>query len=166
MLGPSLLVAPVFAPDGVVDYYLPEGLWTNVLTGEVVKGGRWLREAHGYLSLPLLARPNAIIPVGSNEERPDYPYAEGVTFHLFGLQEGATVSASVPTTDGRVAIQVVARKRGQQINLEAQGTTTAWSALLPGVNAVHRVEGGRADPDALGTRVTPAPGATALTIEL
>ena len=29
MLGEPLLVAPVFSPDGVVDYYLPAGRWTN-----------------------------------------------------------------------------------------------------------------------------------------
>ena len=39
MLGDSLLVAPVFSPDGGVDYYVPDGRWTNFLTGEVVEGG-------------------------------------------------------------------------------------------------------------------------------
>src|SRR5665648_759059 len=32
MLGESLLVAPVFSADGVVEYYLPEGTWTHLLT--------------------------------------------------------------------------------------------------------------------------------------
>ena len=44
MLGESLLVAPVFSYDGMVDYYLPAGRWTNFLTGQVVEGGRWVRE--------------------------------------------------------------------------------------------------------------------------
>jgi alpha-D-xyloside xylohydrolase len=30
-----------------------------------------VREAHGYLSLPLMVRPNTVLPVGANEERPD-----------------------------------------------------------------------------------------------
>ena len=29
MLGGSLLIAPIFAHDGVVEYYLPRGRWTN-----------------------------------------------------------------------------------------------------------------------------------------
>ena len=29
---------------GLVDYYLPAGRWTNFLTGQVVEGGRWVRE--------------------------------------------------------------------------------------------------------------------------
>ncbi|MGQ4358160.1 hypothetical protein ACN6LJ_001783 [Streptomyces drozdowiczii] len=29
-----MLVAPVFTEDGQVEYYLPEGTWTHLLTGE------------------------------------------------------------------------------------------------------------------------------------
>jgi alpha-D-xyloside xylohydrolase len=56
MLGPDLLVAPVFSESGEVTYYLPEGDWTRLLSGETVKGGRWITETHGVLSLPLLVR--------------------------------------------------------------------------------------------------------------
>jgi len=56
MLGADLLVAPVFSEDGEVSYYLPEGEWTSLLTGEKVTGGRWITETHGFLSLPLLVR--------------------------------------------------------------------------------------------------------------
>src|SRR5579871_1624679 len=44
LLGGSLLVAPVFSADGVVDYYLPAGRWTDFFTGEAFEGGRWVRE--------------------------------------------------------------------------------------------------------------------------
>ena len=70
MLGDSLLVAPIFSPDGTVDYYLPPGRWTNFLTGQVIEGGRWLRETHDYLSLPLLVRPNSVVPVGATSSNP------------------------------------------------------------------------------------------------
>ena len=39
MLGDSLLVAPVFNEDGEAQYYLPQGTWTNYLTGETAEGG-------------------------------------------------------------------------------------------------------------------------------
>jgi len=58
MLGDSLLVAPVFSDD-VVDYYLPAGRWTNLITGAVVEGPGWKRESHGFLSLPLMVREGA-----------------------------------------------------------------------------------------------------------
>ena len=60
MLGPDLLVAPVFSEDEVT-YYVPDGEWKNLLTNDTVKGGRWITEKHGFLSLPLLVRPGAKI---------------------------------------------------------------------------------------------------------
>jgi alpha-D-xyloside xylohydrolase len=56
MLGGNLLVAPVFSEDGEVTYYLPEGEWKQVLTGETVKGGCWKTEKHGFLSMPIYGR--------------------------------------------------------------------------------------------------------------
>jgi alpha-D-xyloside xylohydrolase len=53
MLGDSLLVAPVFTEDGMVDYYLPAGRWTNLLTGQAQQGPGWHREHHNFFSLPL-----------------------------------------------------------------------------------------------------------------
>ncbi|GAA3438072.1 hypothetical protein GCM10018954_076880 [Kutzneria kofuensis] len=44
LLGDDLLVAPVFTDDGTVDYYVPDGTWTNILTGDRVTGPRWVRE--------------------------------------------------------------------------------------------------------------------------
>ena len=48
MLGADLLVAPVFSATGDVEFYLPAGPWTNLFTGEVVEGGGWRRELHGF----------------------------------------------------------------------------------------------------------------------
>jgi alpha-D-xyloside xylohydrolase len=53
MLGPALLVAPIFRPDSAVSYYLPAGEWRHLLTGEVVQGPGWRREKYDYFSLPL-----------------------------------------------------------------------------------------------------------------
>ena len=102
MLGGDLLAAPIFHRDGHVDYYLPEGLWTNILTGEKVRGGRWLRETHDFMSLPLLAREGSVIPMGAVDGRPDYDYADGVTLHVYQPREGTT-TVTVPDLRGRAA---------------------------------------------------------------
>ena len=166
MLGDSLLVAPVFSPDGVtdvpirVDYYLPEGRWTHFLTGQVIEGGRWMREAHGYLSLPLMARPNSIVAVGANERRPDYDYANGVVFHVFELQDGVTALAHVPTTNGDRAMTLRVRRAGQQLHIQAEGAPASWSVLLRGIGSAQSVDGGTARADTLGTLLIPARGTT------
>ncbi len=164
MLGDSLLVAPVFTPDGTVDYYLPAGRWTNFLSGQVAEGGRWVREQHDYLSLPLMVRANAIIPVGADDQRPDYEYADGVTFHVFDLQDGVTSTARVPTPKGQVAVTVEARRAGQEIRVQVHDAAKPWRVLLRGVDATLAVEGGTVAADVLGTLVAPAEGASSLII--
>jgi len=56
MLGPDLLVAPVFNSEGDVTFYLPAGKWQNYFTDEIIEGGLWLTESHGFNSLPLYLR--------------------------------------------------------------------------------------------------------------
>ena len=63
LLGPSLLVAPVFSATGEVEYYLPAGRWTNWFTREVAEGGGWRREVHDFDRVPLWVREGAIVPI-------------------------------------------------------------------------------------------------------
>ena len=56
MLGPDLLVAPVFNAEGDVTFYLPAGKWRNYFTDVEIDGGRWITETHGFHSLPLFIR--------------------------------------------------------------------------------------------------------------
>ena len=67
MLGPSLLVAPEFNAEGTVQFYLPAGNWTNFFTGDVVAGGRWVTEQHGFDSIPLYVREGATIKTGRDD---------------------------------------------------------------------------------------------------
>jgi alpha-D-xyloside xylohydrolase len=53
MLGQALLVVPIFNPEGQAVYYLPEGEWRNLLSGENIHGPTWRKEKHAYFSLPL-----------------------------------------------------------------------------------------------------------------
>ena len=69
LLGPSLLVAPVFSASGEVDYYLPAGRWTNWFTREVVEGGGWRRDTHGFDTVPLWIREGAVVPVVDEDGR-------------------------------------------------------------------------------------------------
>ena len=65
MLGESILVAPIFNSDGIADFYLPEGKWTSIITGESVVGGSWRSEKHGYTSLPLFIRESTLTQNGA-----------------------------------------------------------------------------------------------------
>ncbi len=155
MLGDTLLVAPVFSQDGRVDVYVPNGWWTDILSGECIDGGKWIRGSYDFMSLPLLARPNSVIPFGAVDDRPDYEYVEGVTFHVFGLEDGATASAVVPTLNGEVAMRLTASRQGEVITVEAEGASDAWSVLLRSIDHVASVSDGDAETEALGVRLVP-----------
>ena len=103
MLGPELLVAPVFSAEGDVEFYVPAGEWTHLLTGETVTGGGWRRERHGFDSLPLYVRPGAVLPWGARSDRPDYDYLDGLSLRVFPGGEG-TREVIVTTPDGRSTV--------------------------------------------------------------
>jgi alpha-D-xyloside xylohydrolase len=121
MLGESLLVAPIFNETGDASYYVPQGTWTNYLTGEKVEGGQWIADRHDYFSLPLLVRPNSLIAVGSNNVRPDYDYTDGVVLHAFELQEQRGVEAAIFNTQGELELTVRAERSGPMIRVQATG---------------------------------------------
>jgi alpha-D-xyloside xylohydrolase len=121
MLGPDLLVAPVFDDEGDVTYYVPEGTWTHYLTGRTVTGPRWVRERHDFFSLPLLVRPGAVLPVGAHADRPDYAHADGVTLRTYGLRRGAQVTVRV----GEAAFTVV--REGDTLRASAGDPSAPWA---------------------------------------
>ncbi|MFF9838742.1 alpha-xylosidase [Streptomyces sp. NPDC013740] len=100
LLGDDLLVAPVFTEDGTVDYYVPEGTWTNVLTGHQVTGPRWVRERHGFDTLPLLARPDSVLPLAADDRHPVSAWANGVELRVHAFADGAERTVVVPRPEG------------------------------------------------------------------
>ena len=114
MFGESLLVAPVFREDGQVTFYLPRGTWTHLLSGEKREGGTWLTEKYDFMSLPLYVRPGTVLPMGGQDDRPDYDYTEKLQLHVFQLPEGGRVQVTVPDLKGEPkAVYTVEMKNGK-----------------------------------------------------
>lgn len=133
MLGGSLLVAPVFS-ESTVEFYVPEGTWTNVLSGEQLTGPRWYTQEHGYDSVPLLARPGSVIPVGAQDSDPEYAWLQDVTLYVHELADGQVVEVAVPRgaeqPDEYVTFQV--ERSGTQI-VATGPADSPWSVQLGGV---------------------------------
>jgi alpha-D-xyloside xylohydrolase len=166
-LGDSLLITPVLSEDGWADYYLPQGRWTHFLTGEVQVGGRWHRSQHGFLDLPLFARPCSVIPVGSIDDRPDYELTQNITFRAFEIADGATVGCDVPALDGSVGVHFQLRCTGAEFEAEVSGPAVgAWSLQLMGIASAGDVAGCTAAAAKLGVILTPASGARRLRFTL
>jgi alpha-D-xyloside xylohydrolase len=131
MLGDRLLVAPVMSASGRVSYYVPAGRWTHLLTGEVVEGPRWVTEACGFDTVPVLVRPGTALPLGARDDRPDYEYHDGVTLQLYELAEGE-VRVDVPSLGGAVATSFVVVRQGDAIRVLRTGTAAPWRVEMAG----------------------------------
>jgi alpha-D-xyloside xylohydrolase len=167
MLGSSLLIAPVLSEDGTVEYYLPEGKWTHLLTGEIQSGGRWYQAKHGFLSLPIFVRSGTILALGSQDARPDYDFADGTLLKIFDLTEGVPAICRVPNLKGEVAATVKATRHGSKIEVMIDGKLTgSWKLQLAGISKVERIEGGTATADDAGAVIVPASGSKTLRLTL
>lgn len=149
MLGNNLLVAPVFRENGDVDYYLPRGTWTHLLSNEVREGGCWQKENFDFFSLPLYARENSIIPFGADNTKPDYDYAENITLHIFKLKDKANVRSC--DTHGNEVLRAEAVREGDMITVSLDKLPDGAKVLLRNINNIKSVSGAEASADKLGT---------------
>lgn len=164
MLGGDLLVAPVFTKEGDVDYYLPEGTWTSFLDNRVVEGGKWQHEVHGFMSLPLMARENSLIPVGCNDQEVEYDYGKDLTLHLFALKDRA--SADVKDMYGNDMLKACAKNENGKVTMKFEGKAEGLKVLLRNVKGVKALNGAEAEETGLGTLLHVNAGLSDVTFEM
>ncbi|MEW9546931.1 TIM-barrel domain-containing protein [Nonomuraea sp. NPDC050783] len=114
LLGRDLLVAPMTAPEGVRQVYLPRGSWIDYWTGETLGGGRYVRVAKPLDQIPLFVRHGALIPVTRAGDTVDVP-AE-ITLVAFGGGDGTTI---VHDEDG--VTSAVATRHGDELRVAVTG---------------------------------------------
>lgn len=134
MLGDSLLIAPIFNEQGKVDYYLPEGKWINFITNECIKGEGYISEQHGYLSLPIMMKPGAVIPVGKNNQRPDYDYVDGIAYHLNCINEVTTVNCKVYDVEAELASEIEVTYGEGTVTITSLSNNKAYDIILRGID--------------------------------
>ncbi|NMM94900.1 alpha-xylosidase [Bifidobacterium oedipodis] len=144
MLGDDLLVAPVFSPDGCVEYYVPEGEWTNYLTGERIVGPAWVTGTFDYMSLPLMVRPGAVIPVQEGRVDTEGDLLDGVTLKVFAPEALGEEWTSVELRRGfeqdAAVVEFRMRRIGNALQAQASDTGLAWSIMV-GDKQAHACQG-------------------------
>jgi alpha-D-xyloside xylohydrolase len=140
LLGPSLLVAPVFDEDGRVRVYLPEGGWHDFWTGEVLAGPRWLDRTVPLDTMPLYVRDDSLLPLGpemtSIGERPWRPLE---------LQVRVSSDASLRVEGEGASLRAQARRDGDGASLELEGQAELVLRFLSPAATSADVSGGAAD---------------------
>lgn len=130
MLGDSLLAAPIFRDDSIAEYYLPEGTWTSLLTGEVKEGGKWYTEKHGYLSIPLYVKEGSIVAMGARNDNAVYDYADGVTFRAYALKDGIKAETVVYGTENEKEASAGVVKNGTSYEITVESKKASKVALM------------------------------------
>ena len=154
MLGDSLLVAPIFNEESLADYYLPAGRWTDFFTGEVKKGGRWIQEKHGYLSVPLLVKENSIVAIGAHDDKPDYDYGEDTELRIYEPVAGTTVTETVYGMDGSEEIKISVTTEEGKISVSVEtGKAVSVRLVNRKAKAVENAEMQVTDKDTVLTKI-------------
>jgi len=166
MLGDDLLVAPVFSEQGSVDFYLPQGRWTHLLSNQVAEGHRWHRQQHGFDSLPLYVRPNTLLALGSHDQKPDYDYSDSPQFHLFELEDGCSAESKLTDLQANILFTLVATRCGDVITLTAEGTARNWTLCLRNIGQIVGAENMTSTESRFGMVLTPREDCRSLSISL
>ncbi|WP_149256727.1 TIM-barrel domain-containing protein [Actinomadura sp. K4S16] len=93
LLGADLLVVPVFddrEQPVTRRYYVPEGRWTDLRSGQTVTGPAWRREKVPLEHMPLLVRHGAVVPmveVPAGLRRSDDLIGLPWALHVFGTDD-------------------------------------------------------------------------------
>ncbi|TFK37706.1 glycosyl hydrolases family 31-domain-containing protein [Crucibulum laeve] len=143
MLGPNLLIAPVFNAEGDVQFYLPKGNWYGILDGKVRTGPGFFTENHDFMSLPLFLRPGTAIVLGkepaagsTTRQQATYDYTDGITV-LVNPGEGIDAEVEIPDSESPGKVAVVLQIKGNEASINvhiAKGTmkgTWKLKAVLP-----------------------------------
>ena len=130
MLGDKLLVAPIFNDEGIANYYLPAGKWTNYLNGKVYDGEKWITENHDYFTLPLMVRPNTVLVTGSNDARTDYDYAQSPVIEIYEPEDNMAQTVAIPDADAGVAATVSVEKKGGELLIKADGIKGEYTIFI------------------------------------
>jgi len=141
MLGPSLLVAPVFVPEGEEsEYYLPAGRWTSFFHPErVLQGPVWVKEVVPIDEIPGWVRDNSILVLGpAGIGRPDYKLDERVEIRLYELDEDQSVTIDVPSGDGlEISGRITAYKKDGEYSVEGSNIDIASVTILADGKQLH-----------------------------
>ena len=149
------LVAPVVSENKSVKYYARRNL-DRTYQQRKNPGRKMAGRSARLFPASACNAPNSLIAIGSIENRPDYDYAENVTFHLFELQDGHRAESVVYNTGGSVELEVSVTRKGNLLHIAATGNDKAWKPLLRNIRVVQPSGDFAVSADKHGTKIIPA----------
>jgi len=115
LLGPDLLVAPIFMPRGRRDIYLPAGGWYDFWSDRRFDGARWITYDAELETLPVFVRAGAVLPMGPELQSANERAWDPLTFEIYPGDLGRT---ELDVTDDRRRLRFTLTVSGQTVLLE------------------------------------------------
>ena len=131
-LGPDLLVAPMFKPQGARDVYLPDGGWYDYWSDRRFDGPRWIRYKAELETLPLFVRSGAVLAIGPDLQFTNERSWDPLSFEAYLGAEGMS---DVEVTDDRRQLRF--QLKVDRASLMLEGGPLDY---VPDVH-VHRADG-------------------------
>jgi alpha-D-xyloside xylohydrolase len=116
LLGPWLLVAPVFDPQGRVRVYVPPGRWFDFWSGETVEGPRWLDITMPLDRLPVYVRDDSLLPFG-----PEQTYVGEQPWAPLQIDVRVSGAAWLDIEGEGARLQAEAHREGEGVVLDLSG---------------------------------------------
>ncbi len=132
MFGENILVAPILNDKGSVRFYVPEGKWIDIQSGEVFEGGKFYTKTYDYFGLPALAKPDSIIAYGSFERDFEYDYLDGTEFRVYAPTEGKKITAKVYDTEANEVFSITVVREGNKLKTEHTPTDKKFTVKVIG----------------------------------
>ncbi|MDO5697787.1 MAG: alpha-xylosidase [Dermatophilus congolensis] len=146
LLGPDVLVAPVFTESGEVDVYVPTPGWTDILSGERLDTAGWHRQWHALDSCPVLVPDGTVLPVGADASTPEYDWDRDVTLYGYGLRPGHSCDVRVPRRGRPDAVWHISVD-DTHVHITPESVSAPWAFILVGAGGEgttpHGLAGGK-----------------------
>ncbi len=130
MLGDNLLVAPILNDEGIAQFYVPAGRWTDIITGKVYEGEKWYTEKCSYFEMPTLARPNSIVVYGDFVRDFEYDYLENATATIYELGDGCEASTVVYDKEAVKLCDIKAVRCGNKVTVTYTKTDKSFNVKV------------------------------------
>ncbi|HCR40538.1 MAG TPA: alpha-xylosidase, partial [Lachnospiraceae bacterium] len=115
---------------------------------------RYIKEKHGYLSIPLLVREGSLVAIGAKDDDPVYDYADGVTLKAYELIENQPASTVVYDANANLTVKAEVLKKDNQIRINVE-TAKPYTVVLVNTTNLASIENGSFEVKGRDTIITP-----------
>ena len=142
MLGDNILVAPILNEDGIAQYYVPKGRWTDIITGKVLEGEKWYSHKCNYFEIPALARPNSIITYGNFERDVVYDYVKDANAVIYELEDGNQACTAIYNSEAEKVLDLTAKRTGNKIEISLTPAPADFTVSVASTDKSVKIKAG------------------------